>query len=343
MTIALVALDDDLRITFLNLAAQHIFGVSERQALGRPIGELVQPPEDIERLCRRVLERAETIGSRGLKFRIGNREMTLDCRASQLDDTPGILLELTDMSRQQSIRREADLLEQHKISRRIVRQLAHEVKNPLGGMRGAAQLLERKLPTDELKRYTSIIIEEADRLASLVDSALKAGGRRDPEPLNVHRVTERVVELIRAEAGTDVRIDRDYDPSVPPVYVDRAQLTQALLNIAKNSLQALGGRGRIVLRTRVLANFTIGTVQHRLIASIEVEDDGPGIPEDLQANIFYPLVSGKRCGAGVGLTIAQELVAGNGGLIEFESRPGKTIFRIRLPIYFGDKAEENTE
>jgi two-component system nitrogen regulation sensor histidine kinase GlnL len=188
------------------------------------------------------------------------------------------------------------------------------------------------LPNEELKRYTSIIIEEADRLAALVDSALKAGGRREPELVNVHRVTERVAELLRAEAAPEIRIERDYDPSVPPVYVDPAQLTQALLNVAKNSLQALAGAGRILLRTRVLANFTIGTMQHRLIASLEVEDDGPGIPEDLQANIFYPLVSGKPSGSGVGLTIAQELVAGNEGLIEFESQPGRTVFRIRLPV-----------
>ena len=328
-------------VTFFNLAAQQLFGVSERQALGRPIGELVEPAEEIERLCRRVLERGETVGARGLQFRIGQSEKTLACRASQLDRHPAVLLELTDMSRQQSIRREADLLEQQKVSRRIVRQLAHEVKNPLGGMRGAAQLLERKLETDALKRFTSIIIEEADRLAALVDSALRAGGRREPEALNVHQVTERVVALIRAEAADGIRIDRDYDPSVPPTFVDRSQLTQALLNIAKNSLQALGDSGRIVLRTRVLANFTIGTVQHRLVASIEVEDTGPGIPEDLQQNIFYPLVSGKSYGTGVGLTIAQELVAGNEGLIEFESRPGRTVFRIRLPIALDDNKPES--
>jgi len=332
VTIALVALDDALCVTFINLAAQNVFGISERQALGKPIGDLVRPAEDIERLCRRALDRGETINSRGLRLRIANHEISVDCRASQLDDSRSVLLELTDTSRQQTIRREAELQEQQKISRRIVRQLAHEVKNPLGGMRGAAQLLERKLPNDDLKRYTSIIIEEADRLAALVDSALKAGGRREPELVNVHRVTERVAELIRAEAGPDVRIERDYDPSVPSVYVDPAQLTQALLNVAKNSLQALAGRGRIMLRTRVLANFTIGTVQHRLVASLEVEDDGPGIPDELQANIFYPLVSGKPSGSGVGLTIAQELVAGNEGLIEFESMPGRTVFRIRLPV-----------
>ncbi len=279
-----------------------------------------------------MLDGAETIGTRGLKLRVAGRELSVDCRASQLDAVDGVLLEIADTSRQQSIRREAELLEQQKISRRIVRQLAHEVKNPLGGMRGSAQLLSRKLDDESLQRYTSIIIEEADRLAALVDSALQAGGRRAPESTNVHRITERVAELIRAEAQPRVEIVRDYDPSVPEVFVDPAQLTQAVLNVAKNALQAVGDDGRIVLRTRVLANFTIGVVRHRIVASVEVEDDGPGIPEDLQANIFYPLVTGKRSGAGVGLTIAQELVAGNEGLIEFDSRPGKTVFRIRLPL-----------
>jgi len=325
-------LDDSLAITYLNLAAQHLFGLSERLGIGRPIAEVIRPQEIIERLCRRALDQGETISSRGLRLRVAGREITADCRVARLEDSPGVLLELLDISRQTLIQREADLLEQQKVSRQIVRQLAHEVKNPLGGMRGAAQLLERKLPDEALRRYTSIIIEEADRLAALVDSALRAGGRREPEVLNVHRVTERVAELILAEGGKALTVERDYDPSVPAVYADASQLTQAVLNIAKNAFQALNGSGRITLRTRALANFTIGSMQHRLVASIEVEDNGPGIPDDLQANVFYPLVSGKSSGAGIGLTIAQELVSGNEGLIEFSSAPGKTVFRIRLPV-----------
>jgi two-component system nitrogen regulation sensor histidine kinase GlnL len=319
-------------VTFLNLSAQTLFGVSERQTLGRKIGDVIVPPGDVERLCHRAIERGETLGFRELEIRVAGRELRVDCRASRFDDHSGILLEFIDTSRDRGIRREAELFEQQKISRRIVRQLAHEVKNPLGGMRGAAQLLERKLPSDELKRYTTIIIEEADRLAALVDSALRPASERKPEELNLHRVTEHVAELLRAESPAGVELVRDYDPSLPPVYVDRGQLIQALLNIARNALQAVGETGRIVLRTRVLANFTIGQVQHRLVGSLEVEDDGPGIPEDLQANVFYPLVTSKRTGAGIGLTIAQELVAGNDGLIEFDSRPGKTVFRIRMPV-----------
>lgn len=316
----------------MNLSAQNLFGVSERQALGRCIGELLSPADELEGLCRRVMESGATVGSRGLTVRSPDRELRLDCRASRLDDDSGVLLELIDTTRQQSIRRESDLLEQQKISRRIVRQLAHEVKNPLGGMRGAAQLLERKLDSDDLRRYTQIIIAEADRLAAVVDSALTPGGRREPETLNVHRVTERVVELLRAEAPAGVRIDRDYDPSVPEIHVDQGQLIQALLNIARNALQAVGDEGRVTFRTRVLANFTLGLIQHRLVASVEIEDDGPGIPDELQENVFYPLVTSKASGSGIGLTVAQELISGNGGLVEFESSPGRTVFKVRLPI-----------
>jgi two-component system nitrogen regulation sensor histidine kinase GlnL len=217
------------------------------------------------------------------------------------------------------------------VSRQIVRQLAHEVKNPLGGMRGAAQLLERQLTGKELKRYTGIIISEADRLAALVDRVLIAGGTRREETINLHQMTEHVAELVAAEAPGGVKLVRDYDPSLPPVTVDRDQIVQALLNIVRNALQAVGDNGRIIFRTRALANFVIGGQQHRIVNSIEIEDNGPGISEDMQENVFLPLVTSKTEGSGIGLTIAQDLVSGNGGLLEFDSKPGSTVFRLRLP------------
>jgi two-component system nitrogen regulation sensor histidine kinase GlnL len=247
-----------------------------------------------------------------------------------------VLLELQDNVRERNIVRESELLARQRLSRQIMRQLAHEVKNPLGGMRGAAQLLERKLPGSELKRYTEIIIAEADRLAALVDRVLQAGGMRRAEPVNPHRITEHIAELVVAEAPAGVTLIRDYDPSLPAVNVDRDQIVQALLNVARNALQAVGGQGRIVLRTRARANFVIGGMQHRLVVTIEIEDDGPGIPEDMQENVFYPLVTSKASGSGIGLTIAQDLVSGNGGLLELDSRPGKTVFRIRLPAYLAE-------
>jgi two-component system nitrogen regulation sensor histidine kinase GlnL len=233
------------------------------------------------------------------------------------------------------VRREAALVAQQQLSRRIIRQLAHEVKNPLGGLRGAAQLLERQLPEPDLKAYTRVIIEEADRLASLVDGILRAGGAARPEEVNLHRITEHVAQLIEAEKPAGVELLRDYDPSLPAIRVDRHQMIQAFLNIARNAMQAVGERGRLTFRTRALSNFTLAGERHRLVLSAEVEDNGPGIPEDLKETIFYPLVTGRPTGTGLGLTIAQDLVSRNGGLIEFVSHPGKTVFQLRLPCANG--------
>jgi two-component system nitrogen regulation sensor histidine kinase GlnL len=267
-----------------------------------------------------------------LKAKVLGRELNLDCRASPLDAASGgVLLELHDHARERAIVRESQIRAGQRVSRQIIRQLAHEVKNPLGGMRGAAQLLERKLPTEDLKRYTEIIISEADRLAALVDRVLGAVGSRREETISPHRLTEHVAELISAEAPPGVTIVRDYDPSLPSVTVDRDQMVQALLNVVRNAVQAVGAKGRIIVRTRVIPNFVIAGKQHRVVDSIEIEDNGPGIPEDLQENIFLPLVTGRSNGTGVGLTIAQDLVSGNGGLLEYDSRPGSTVFRIRLP------------
>jgi len=331
LTTALVVLDDELVVAFMNLAAQNLLGLSARQAVGQPLGKIIRPAEDLVTLCRRALTTRLTFGLRELPVWISGREMSLDCRAAPLERDGGLLLELNDTEHERAVRREAELLAQQKVSRRIVRQLAHEVKNPLGGLRGAAQLLERQLAGSELTAYTRVIIDEADRLAALVDSVLGTRGARVPEELNLHRVTEHVASLIEAEKPGSVTVVRDYDPSLPLVHADRNQLIQALLNIARNAMQAVGERGRLVVRTRVLSNFVIGGIHHRLVVNAEIEDDGPGIPEELKETIFYPLVTGKPTGTGIGLTIAQDLVSANGGLIEFTSRPGCTVFRIRIP------------
>ena len=327
--VAIIALNENLVVTYFNLAAQDLFGLSERQALGQGLAEIIANSDELIELCDRAMAESVTIGLRALRVRAPGRELSLDCRASPLE--VGVLLQLHDLARERKIMRESQLLAGQRVSKQIIRQLAHEVKNPLGGMRGAAQLLERKLPSSELKRYTEIIISEADRLAALVDRALSAGGMRREESLNPHQLTEHVAELITAEAPEGVELIRDYDPSLPSVRVDRDQIVQALLNVVRNGLQAISGPGRIILRTRAVPNFVIAGRQHRLVNSIEIEDDGPGIPEDLQESVFFPLVTSKPEGSGIGLTIAQDLVSGNGGLLEFDSQPGSTIFRIHLP------------
>jgi two-component system nitrogen regulation sensor histidine kinase GlnL len=324
-------LDDALLIAHLNTAAESLLGVSARRVVGRPISDLVHPSVELVALCKRALETGLTFGIRELAARGAEREVVLDCRAAPLENERFLLLELLDTERDRKVRREAALVSQQQISRRIIRQLAHEVKNPLGGLRGAAQLLERQLPDRELKAYTRVIIEEADRLASLVDGILRAGGAPKIEEVNLHRITEHVAHLIEAEKPEHVELVRDYDPSLPPVQVDRHQMIQAFLNIARNAMQAVGKQGKLIFRTRALPNFTLGGEQHRLVLSAEVEDNGPGIPDELKDTIFYPLVTGKAMGTGLGLTIAQDLVSRNGGLIEFVSQPGRTVFLLRLP------------
>ncbi|HET9391242.1 MAG TPA: ATP-binding protein, partial [Steroidobacteraceae bacterium] len=197
---------------------------------------------------------------------------------------------------------------------------------------GAAQLLERELQAAALKEYTHVIIGEADRLTALVDSM--AGPSRAPQKvlLNIHEVCEHVYHLLRAEAPASITIERDYDPSLPNAMLDRHQTIQALLNVARNAMQAISGKGRIVLRTRALSNVSIGSARHRLVASVQVEDDGRGVPFELRSSIFYPLVTGRANGSGLGLAVAQELVTRNGGFIEFESEPGHTTFTLLLPL-----------
>lgn len=226
----------------------------------------------------------------------------------------------------------ADLLQQQSATRALLRGLAHEVKNPLGGLRGAAQLLENELDDEELKEYTRIIIGEADRLQNLVDRMLGPNSLPRIREINIHEVLEHVRSLVGVEAPPDVHLVTDYDPSIPPVAGDRDQLIQVVLNLVRNAVHAVGDTGTITLRTRVQRQYTIGQTRHKLVASIDVIDDGPGIPEEIREKVFFPMVSGKAEGTGLGLSIAQSLINQHGGLIEYESRPGRTQFTILLPV-----------
>ena len=242
-------------------------------------------------------------------------DVTITLLEGQITGTH-LLLELADATQRQRISRESDLLARLESSRLMIRQLAHEIKNPLGGLRGAAQLLARELHDPTLHEYTGVIIGEADRLTALVDSI--AGPGRPPlrSLVNVHELCEHVFHLLRAEARSTVLVERDYDPSLPSAMLDRNQIIQALLT----------------LRTRALSNVTIGLVRHKLVGSLQVEDNGPGVPQELRASIFYPLVTGRANGTGLGLAVAQDLVTRHGGLIEFESEPGRTVFTLLLPL-----------
>ena len=248
-----------------------------------------------------------------------------------------ILMEVHSLDRLLRISREEALLSTEQTSRTLVRGLAHEIKNPLGGIRGAAQLLARELQSQEQKDYTRVIIEEADRLRNLVDRMLGINRPLKLESLNIHEVVERVAALIEVEdQACDITLVRDYDPSIPNIRGDREQLIQVVLNIVRNAMQALTAaktpQPQITLRTRTRHHFTIGQKQHKLVCRIDVIDNGPGIPSDIAQNIFYTLISGRPEGTGLGLPIAQYLIHSHGGLIECRSRPGCTVFSIYLPL-----------
>jgi two-component system nitrogen regulation sensor histidine kinase GlnL len=227
------------------------------------------------------------------------------------------------------------------VTRSLVRGLAHEIKNPLGGIRGAAQLLEAELLSNELKEYTQIIIEEADRLQQLVDRMLGPNKLPKKQLLNIHDVIERVRTLVIAE-NPAVEVWRDYDPSIPDLYGDNDQLIQSILNIVKNAVSALAKTAdpKITLKTRVARQMTLGSKRHKLVAKIQVIDNGPGIPEEIREKIFFPMVTATEGGVGVGLSISQSLINKHNGLIQCESRPGKTVFTIWIPL---ESKEDDTD
>lgn len=338
LSTGIIMLDAQLCAIYANVAAQDLLAFSLNKARGRPFGDFLQDSNGLIGILRRALETGEGIADRELTVRPAGAPRdtrTLDVTITPLEGQitgTHLLLELADTTQRRRITRENDLLARLDGSRLMIKQLAHEIKNPLGGLRGAAQLLERELQGESLREYTQVIIGEADRLAALVDSM--AGPNRAPSKthINVHEICEHVYHLVRAEAGPGIVIDRDYDPSLPNATLDRNQAIQALLNVARNALQALATNGRITFRTRALSNVTIGSARHRLVASVQVEDNGPGVPDSLRSSIFYPLVTGRANGSGLGLAVAQELVTRNGGLIEFESEPGRTVFTLLLPL-----------
>jgi two-component system nitrogen regulation sensor histidine kinase GlnL len=333
-------LDPELRVEYLNAAAQTLLGLGPNQALGRTITELTRGAETLLPLFDRARTESEGVVQRELAWPAsGGVDRILDCAVTQITlgrDHLRLLLEIEDITQHRRLTRENALLAQLGGSRLMVRQLAHEIKNPLGGLRGAAQLLERELLDPALREYTRIIISEADRLTNLLDSMLGPGRPPAKQLINVHELLERVYHLLRGEAPDGVTVDRDYDPSLPPLTVDPNHIIQAMLNLGRNAIQALSGGNvqspRLILRTRAVSNASVGAHRHRLVASIQFEDNGPGVLTEIRDTIFYPLVSGRADGTGLGLGIAQDLVSRHGGLIEFDSAPGRTIFVISLPM-----------
>jgi len=337
---AVLLFDKNLRLSYLNPACEVLLDVSARYVLGAEAPAILSCPGDtLESRLLRAAQTRQPFTEREINIALPDgRKIRVNCTVlpiHQFGTEVELLVELHQIDRQLRINREEHLLSQHQATQALVRGLAHEIKNPLGGLRGAAQLLEQELPDQSLWEYTRIIIEEADRLQGLMDRMLGPNRLPMPRLVNIHFLLERVRGLMLAEYPQGPRIERDYDPSIPEFMADPDRLLQAVLNLVRNAAHATGQSGEIVLCTRVMRQFTLGGKRHRLVLRIEVRDNGPGIPPDIQEHVFFPMVSGQAGGTGLGLSIAQELVNQHGGLIECESRPGETRFFVYLPLETG--------
>ncbi|WP_437879586.1 nitrogen regulation protein NR(II) [Pseudomonas sp. LRF_L74] len=343
LTTATILLNGDLRLEYMNPAAEMLLAVSGQRSHGQFISELfTESPEALTSL-RQAVDQGHPFTKREAQVTsLSGNTLTVDYAVTPIlnQGMTYLLLEVHPRDRLLRITKEEAQLSKQETTKLLVRGLAHEIKNPLGGIRGAAQLLSRELPEEGLKDYTNVIIEEADRLRNLVDRMLGSNKLPSLAMTNIHEVLERVGSLIEAESQGSVTLIRDYDPSIPDLLIDREQMIQAVLNIVRNAMQALAGQsdlrmGRISLRTRTLRQFTIGHTRHRLVAKMEIIDNGPGIPLELQETIFYPMVSGRADGTGLGLAITQNIISQHQGLIECESHPGHTVFSIFLPLEQG--------
>jgi len=334
LTTAVVEIDGDLRVSTVNSACEHLFGVSRKNAVGQLLPLAMPQFGPHENRLREALDAASGFIEREISLhRMGEGSVTVDWTVTPTSGKkPGLLMEMQARDRHLRISRDELASASHEASREMVRGLAHEIKNPLGGIRGAAQLLERAFPDSEHREYTRVIIREVDRLQNLVNRMLGPNRLPRREPLNIHEVTEHVRQLVAAEAPAGVRLLRDYDPSIPDLLADREQLIQALLNLTRNALQAVGEHGQISLRTRSRRQLTLNSQLHKLVAQIDVEDTGAGIPTQLAEKIFFPMVTTRADGTGLGLPIAQHLIHSHGGVIECKSRPGQTVFSVFLPL-----------
>lgn len=331
---AVLLLDGEACVLYANPAAEMLFDVSANQMHGLALSQLFPGADTLFLAVSNAL--VSNSPFREHEFPIATQRqisMAVTCTATPVELTPvRLLLEFQQMDQQLRIEREERMLIQQQANTELLRNLAHEIRNPLGGLRGAAQLLEHELPQPSLREYTQVIIKEADRLQSLMDRLLVPHRVPRYELTNIHEVLERVRSLLLAESPQGITVRRDYDTSLPELVGDREKLIQAVLNIARNAVQAMQGQGEIVFRTRAERQVTLARKRYRVAIRLQIIDNGPGIPPEIHDRIFYPLVSGRADGSGLGLTLAQTFITQHHGMIECESLPGNTCFTILLPV-----------
>jgi len=334
---AVLVINQNLEIECMNPSAENLFHISSKRAAQRSVKDLIPGDHEFHDRLDRSLVSSHPFTVYEYRFitHDGSR-INVDYSVAPLAYKPEgkyLLLEFNRIGTYIKISKEESLLHQHDATKRLLRGLAHEIKNPLGGIRGSAQLLEQEI-SDSDREFTNIIIREADRLQNLVDRMLGPNNIPDKSPLNIHQVLEHVRQLLQAE-NDSIQFEVDYDPSLPDINADESMLIQAFLNITRNAIAAINGNGKIILRTRSRRNCAIRSKTYPLVEQIDIVDNGEGIPMDLAETLFFPMVTGRVDGTGLGLSIAQSLVQQHDGLIEFNSQPGETCFTILLPLENG--------
>lgn len=338
---AVLLFDKDLKLQFINSAAEGLLSVSYKRVEGMTPKQIWPASSFFYEAIHRALFSGSTCVERGVDLILGiNQIIKVDCMITPLvenDKAEEILVELVDADAFVRVMHETRQQTVQEAAKESVQGMAHEIKNPLGGIRGAAQLLEAELKDEELREYTQIIINESDRLRNFIDRMLTTSNQPVKTEMNIHEVLEYIISVVRAENTNSINIIKDYDPSIPDIKADREQIIQAVLNLIRNAVQAIGDDGSITLKTRIRRHVTIQHKLNRYIIELNIIDDGPGVPEEIESGVFYPLVTGRAEGTGLGLSIAQQLIQSHGGLINYERKEDNTYFSILLPMESGDE------
>ncbi len=337
---AVIVFDNTLRLLSINAAGENLLSLSINKVRGQNPGDFLTASSEFVDDIQRALDEMHPYTDWGVELHLNEKNIiTVGCVVTPFiseDNEKYMIVELIDANSFTRVMREETSSIVHDAARKSLKGIAHEIKNPLGGLRGAAQLLERELQDKNLKEYTQIIISEADRLRNLVDRMMVHEARPQISSVNLHEILEYVVEVTQAESSTELKITRDYDPSLPLLQGDKDKLIQVFMNVLRNALQAIATNGQIWIQTRIKRRCTIRQYFYRLVAEIKIMDDGPGIPEDIEHEVFYPLITGRAEGSGLGLSIAQSLLQLHGGSINYERPADRTTFTILLPLDIND-------
>ncbi len=332
----LLLLDDTMKIAYANASASEMFAISNKRIQGLSLDDVLSYHSiDLKRIYQHCLMQGSDCSQHRADIVFHDSRhatISINARRIQNDAQQYILIECRALDQELKHDQASHQMHQHTAARNLIRGLAHEIKNPLGGIRGAAQLLQFESSSDESQQCANLIIEQADRLTELVDRLLGPNQLPRKEWHNIHQTLDTVIQLSLLDNQHGVRLVRDFDPSIPNIYIDEGKIQQVVLNIVKNAQQAIAENGTITLKTRVKHHLRIHDKLMRNALQIKISDDGPGIDKALVDTLFFPMVTNKDGGSGLGLAIAQTLIDQHDGFIDCDSWPGHTEFNIYLPF-----------